>query len=416
MGIPVCYGRASARIRRLAGRVDARRALGRDISSDLESRLTMGFGSKVMALADPLDLVLDALSSPVTVRSSPPMVANPSRPVLVTGGSGYIAGFCIAELLRGGWRVRATVRNLAKADQVRASIAKLGADPSGIEWTAADLLSDDGWEKAAEGAEYVLHVASPLPSVDLKTDDDYLRPARDGALRVLKAARNAGVRRVVMTSSSAAIGYGRQARDAPFTEVDWSDETNRTDTTAYERAKTIAERTAWAWLAADGGGLELATVNPTYVLGPIFGADFSVSLEVVKKLLDGSSPLVPRFNFDVVDVRDIARLHLLAMTTPGAAGERFIGAGEALWMKDIALMLKQGLGDQGKKVPTLPAPDFVVRLLSLIDPVVRSRLFELGKVRPISSEKARRMLGWTTRPAAETLLDAARSLQANGIV
>ena len=344
------------------------------------------------------------------------MPPTSSRLVLVTGGSGYIAGFCIAELLREGWRVRTTLRNLGKTDQVRNSIAKLGVDPSGIEWAAADLLSDAGWGKAAEGAEYALHVASPLPAVDLKSDDDYVRPARDGTLRALKAARDAGVKRVVMTSSVAAIAYGRGTRDAPFTEADWTDETNLADTGPYERSKTLAERAAWAWLAAEGGGLELATVNPSFVLGPILGADFSASLDVVKKLLDGSAPLVPRLNFDLVDVRDIARLHVLAMTAAEAAGQRFIGAGEAYWMKDIAVMLKQGLGDKGKKVPTLPAPDFAVRILSWVDPVIRGRLFELGKVRRFSSDKAKRMLGWTTRPASETVLDAARSLQAIGVV
>ena len=159
-----------------------------------------------------------------------------------------------------------------------------------------------------------------------------------------------------MTSSISAIIYGRGAREKPFTEEDWTDETNRRDTSPYDRAKTIAERAAWAWLAAEGGGLELVAVNPGLVLGPVLGADFSASIEVVKKLLDGSIPALPRFGFNVVDVRDIARLHMLAMTTPQAAGKRFIGSGDFCWMADVAKMLKKGLGDKAKKVPSIPAP------------------------------------------------------------
>ena len=224
------------------------------------------------------------------------------------------------------------------------------------------------------------------------------------------------MKRVVMTSSISAIIFGRGVREQPFTEEDWTDETNRGDTSPYDRAKTIAERAAWAWLAAEGGGLELVTVNPGLVLGPVLGADYSASIEFVKKLLDGSIPALPRFGFNVVDVRDVARLHVLAMTTPEAAGQRFIGSGDFYWMSDVAKMLKQGLGDQAKKVPFIPVPDFVARMAALFDPIVRGRLYELGKRRPVSSEKAKRVLGWTPRPITETVLDAARSLQASGLV
>jgi dihydroflavonol-4-reductase len=250
---------------------------------------------------------------------------------------------------------------------------------------------------------------------DPKNDDELVRPARDGTLRVLMAARDAGVKRVVMTSSISAIIYGWGAREKPFTEEDWTDETNGRDTSPYDRAKTIAERAAWAWLAAESGGLELVAVNPGLVLGPVLGADFSASIEVVKKLLDGSIPALPRFGFNVVDVRDIARLHTLAMTTPGAAGERFIGSGDFYWMSDIARILREGLGDKAKKVPSIPIPDFVARMAGLFDPIVRGRLYELGKRRPVATQKARRMLGWTPRPVEETVLDAARSLLAGGL-
>jgi dihydroflavonol-4-reductase len=340
---------------------------------------------------------------------------NPRGLVLVTGGSGYIAGYCIARLLADGWRVRTTVRSLARAEVVRAAIGAIAPGAAGIEFAAADLNADAGWAEAVAAAHYVLHVASPVPKVDPKSDDELIRPARDGALRVLRAARDAGVKRVVMTSSISAIIYGRGAREAPFTEADWTDEANLEDTGPYDRSKTIAERAAWAWLKAEGGSLELTTVNPALVLGPVLGADFSPSLEAVKKLIDGSSPAVPRFGFSLVDVRDIAALQALAMTAPAAAGERFIGSGDFYWMKDMARILKEGLGDKARKVPTLSAPDFVVRAIAIFDPVVRARLFELGKRRVVSSEKARRALGWTTRPAAESILDAAKSLQALGL-
>ncbi len=336
--------------------------------------------------------------------------------VLVTGGSGYIAGFCLAQLLQDGWRVRTTVRSLAKAAQVRSSVAKISDRAPTIEFFEADLDSDQGWDCAVAGARYVMHVASPVPSTAPRSDDELVRPARDGALRVLKASRDAGVKRVVMTSSISAIVHGHGGRAAAFTELDWTDETNRADSGPYDRSKTIAERAAWAWRDAEGGALELVTINPSLVIGPVLGPNFSASLEVVKKLLDGSLPALPRFGFALVDVRDIARLHILGMTTPSAAGQRFIGAGDYLWMQEIASVLKQGLGEKGRKVPSLLIPDFLVRVFATFDPVMRSRLFDLGKQRRVSSEKARKMLGWTVRPASESILDAARSLQAEGLV
>jgi dihydroflavonol-4-reductase len=305
---------------------------------------------------------------------------------------------------------------VAKSKAVRASIGDIAPKASEIQFAEADLNSDAGWDKAAIGAQYVLHVASPVPVTDPKNDDELVRPARDGTLRVLKNARDAGIKRVVMTSSISAIICGGGVREKPFTEEDWADETNRRDTSPYDRAKTIAERAAWAWLAAEGGGLELVTINPGLVLGPVLGSDYSASIEAIRKLLDGSIPVLPRFGFNVVDVRDIAHLHVLAMTTPEAAGQRFIGSGNFYWMSDVAKMLKQGLGDKAKKVPSMPVPDFVARMAALFDPVVRGRLYDLGKKRPVSSEKAKRVLGWTPRPATETVLDTARSLQASGLV
>jgi dihydroflavonol-4-reductase len=339
-----------------------------------------------------------------------------SAPVLVTGGSGYIAGFCIAELIRRGFAVRTTVRSLAREAEVRAALAKLVGTTGDLTFFVADLNDDAGWDAAVAGCAYVLHVASPLPIDNPKDDDELVRPARDGALRVLRAARQAGVKRVVMTASVACIAYGHGSRSVPFTEADWTDETSLADTSAYERSKTIAERSARAWVATEGGALELVTVHPGAVLGPVLGRDFSASIEIVKKLMDGSVPGIPRFGFPLVDVRDIADLHMRAMLTAGIAGERFIGVSDFAWMADVARVLKAGLGPRGKKVPSMKIPDFVVRLLSVFDPAIRSRLFELGKYRPASAEKARQVLGWAPRPNEESIMDTAESLLAEGIL
>ena len=336
--------------------------------------------------------------------------------VLVTGGSGYIAGFCIAQLLGEGWRVRTTVRDPSREPGLRKSLAKLTDTGDQLEIIGADLNRDEGWPDAARGCAAVLHVASPLPSSNPKNDDVLVRPARDGALRVLRAARDEGVRRVVMTASTAAITYGHGGRDAPFTEADWSDETNRADSSAYERSKTIAERAAWDWVEREGRALELVTINPGAVLGPVLGTDFSASIDIVKKLVDGSLPGLPRFGWPLVDVRDIADLHLRAMVQDRAAGQRYIGAGPFFWMSDIAAVLRERVPQLARRVPRRNLPNWLVRLSARFDPVVRDRLFELGKHRPVSAEKAMGQLSWRPRSNADSIADTAESLLAQGLV
>jgi nucleoside-diphosphate-sugar epimerase len=332
--------------------------------------------------------------------------------VLVTGGSGYIAGFCIGQLIGEGWRVRTTVRSLAREAEVRATLSKLVDLGDKLDFVAADLNADAGWPEAVAGCDHVLHVASPLPSSNPRDDDELVRPARDGALRVLKAARDARVKRVVMTASTAAVAYGHGKRSGPFTEADWSNETDRKDTSAYERSKTIAERAVWAWMKAEGGALELVTIGPGAVLGPVLGADFSASIEIVRKLLEGSVPGLPNFGWPLVDVRDIADLHYRAMLSDKAAGERFIGAGDFWWMPQIAQVLRDKRPAISKKVPKGRLPDWLVRIAANFDPIIKERLFELGRSRPVSSEKARRVLGWTPRSNEEAILATADSLAA----
>ncbi len=336
--------------------------------------------------------------------------------VLVTGGSGYIASFCIAQLLRDGSRVSTTVRSRAREAGLRAAIGKVVTADDRLAVVVADLEADAGWREACSGCSGVLHVASPFPARSPRHDDELVRPARDGALRVLGAARDASVRRVVMTSSTAAVAYGHGGRSQPFTEADWSDPGDRSDSSAYERSKMIAERAAWDWHAREGGALELVTVCPGAVIGPVLGRDFSPSLDIVRKLMDGSLPGLPPFGWPLADVRDVADLHVRALRAPDAAGQRFIGAGGFCWMEDVARVLRDHVPEVAGRVPGRRLPGWLVRLSSAFDPAVRGRLFELGKERPVSAEKARRELGWVPRSNESAIIDAARSLLAEGVV
>jgi nucleoside-diphosphate-sugar epimerase len=266
------------------------------------------------------------------------------------------------------------------------------------------------------GCDYVLHVASPFPMHVPTNDDELVVPAREGALRVLRAARDAGTKRVVMTSSFAAIGYGHAPQTAPFDETSWTDP-DGADVRPYVKSKTIAERAAWDFVAREGRGLELSVVNPVGVFGPVLGPDYSTSILIVQRLMDGAMPGVPRLYFGVVDVRDVADLHLRAMTDPAAKGERFLAvAGDFLSMRDIARLLKTRLGVAARRVPTLQFPDWAVRLAALRDPAVKQILPELGKVKNATNAKARRLLGWTPRGSDEAVLATAESLLRLGLL
>ena len=331
--------------------------------------------------------------------------------LLVTGGSGYIAGYIIRMAIDAGWEVNTTIRNLAREAEVR---GWLGTDNSKLHFFAADLMSDTGWADAVAGCSHVAHVASPLPTNAPTSDDELIVPAREGALRALRFARDAGVKRVVMTSSVAAISYGHRGKTR-FTEADWTD-VNSPDAYAYVKSKTIAERAAREWIAREGGGLEYCAVNPSLVLGPLLAADFSTSLEAIKKLMDGSMPGLPRLGFGIVDVRDVAAMHLQLLTEAGVDGERFIASGPFMWMEDVAAILRSGLGADGRKVPTRRLPTWLMRILANFDPVIRQVKGELGNVRENDASHARERLGWVPRPAEESILDTARDLIRLGVV
>jgi len=337
--------------------------------------------------------------------------------VLVTGGSGFIGCHCILQLLAGGHQVRTTVRGLKREGDVRAMLKEGGADPGDrLSVVAANLESDAGWPEAVAGCEYVLHVASPFPPNVPKHEDELIVPAREGALRVLRASRDAGVKRVVLTSSFAAIGYGHKPQNRPFDETSWTDP-NGEGVLPYVKSKTLAERAAWDFIASDGRTLELSVVNPVGVFGPVLGPDYSTSILLVQRLMDGAMPGCPRLYIGVVDVRDVADLHIRAMTHPAAKGERFLAvAGDFVAMLDIAKILKSRMGASAKRVPTRQLPNWLVRIAALRDSAVKQILPELGKPKNATHEKAKRVLGWAPRSIEESIVATAESLLRLGLL
>jgi len=331
--------------------------------------------------------------------------------VLVTGGSGFIGSHCILQLLSAGHQVRTTVRSMKREGDVRAMLKQGGFEPdSRLSFVVADLENDAGWAEAVAGCEHVLHVASPLPPNVPKHEDELIVPARDGTLRVLRASRDAGVKRVVFTSSFAAIGYGRKERNAPYTETDWTDP-NSEGVMPYQKSKTLAERAAWDFIAKESGGLELSVVNPVGVFGPVLGPDYATSILLVQRLLDGAMPGVPQLYFGAVDVRDVADLHIRAMTHPAAKGERFLAvAGDFVSMLDVAKILKRRMGELAKKVPTRQLPNWLVRIAAMRDPAIKLIVPELGKRKNATNEKARRMLAWAPRSNEDSVIATAESL------
>jgi nucleoside-diphosphate-sugar epimerase len=311
----------------------------------------------------------------------------------------------------------ATLRNLAREPEVRALLKQAGVDAGErLSFLASDLERDAGWPEAVAGCEFVLHVASPFPATVPKDENELIVPAREGALRVLRAARSAGVRRVVLTSSFAAIGYGHKDRSAPFDETIWTD-VSGPDVMPYPKSKTLAERATWDFVTKDGAGLELAVVNPVGVCGPVLGPDTSTSIIVVQRLMDGAVPGCPQMSLGVVDVRDVADLHLRAMTDPRAKGERFLAtASDFMTFREVALTLKERLGPAARRVPTRVLPNWVLRVAAFWDPSIRQILPELGKAKNATSDKARGVLGWVPRSREDALAATAESLMRLGLL
>jgi nucleoside-diphosphate-sugar epimerase len=316
--------------------------------------------------------------------------------VLVTGGTGFLGSHCIVRIVADGYRVRTTLRSPAREAEVRAMVREGGADDGALEFTKAELGSDAGWAEAVSGCAYVVHAASPFPPASPAHEDELVVPAREGTLRVLRAARDAGVRRVVLTSSFAAIGYRPAPQGRPYDERDWSD-VSEPALRAYPRSKTLAERAAWDFMAAEGGGMEMAVVNPTAIFGPALGPDLSTSLLLIRRLLAGERVDTA---FGVIDVRDAAHLHLLAMTQPEAAGRRFIAiAGPFVTTETICAALREGLGAPAVHVPRPPfAPP------------------PAGAIKQVSNAAALSLAGWQPRSSAEAIVAAGRSIIRFGLL
>ncbi|MBE1525918.1 nucleoside-diphosphate-sugar epimerase [Sphingopyxis sp. OAS728] len=331
---------------------------------------------------------------------------------LVTGGSGYIAGFLIRQLIDNGWTVHTTVRSLKREPEVR---GWLNVDNDRLSFFAADLEHDAGWAEAIVECTHVAHVASPFPLGVPKHADELIVPAREGALRALRFARAAGVKRFVLTSSMAAIAYGHGKGRDLYNEADWTDLDNP-EVMPYPRSKTVAERAARDWMAAEGGDMEFASVNPAAVFGPLLSDDLSTSIELVKQLIEGKVPMCPDIGFGIIDVRDVAELHYRALTAPAIRDERYVCSGPFLKMIDVANILTENLGDKAKKVPTRKMPDWLLKLFALVRPELKQLVAELGNVRGGDSSHAMQTLGWTMRTPEEAILATAHSLIERGIV
>lgn len=337
-----------------------------------------------------------------------------ARTVLVTGGTGYIAGELIKQLLARGWTVHTTVRSKAKSEA--ALYERFGQPGDRLKVFEAELLSDSGWAEANAGCTHVAHVASPLSTRTPKDENEMIVPARDGTLRALRFAKAAGVTRFVQTSSIAAVAYGRKEKEYTVTEADWTN-LDDPDVTPYAKSKTIAERAAREWVAAEGGDLEFVSVNPVLVLGPVDSGDFSASVEPIRLLLKGSVPRAPDIGFGVVDTRDVADLHVRCLEQPGLAGERFIAAGRFMKMIDVADALRAGMSPlHTRKVPRKTMPAWMASLFMLINPSFRSIKNEIGKVRHSDASHAEKVLGWKTRPVEESIADCGSSLIEHGVV
>jgi nucleoside-diphosphate-sugar epimerase len=337
--------------------------------------------------------------------------------VLVTGGSGFVGSRTILQLLAAAHQVRTTIRSTKREGDVRAMLEQGGAEPDApLSFIVADLESDVNWTEAVAGCDYVLHVASPFPPGVPKDENELIVPAREGTLRVLRAARDAGVKRVVLTSSFAAVGYGQKVQKAPFDETIWTNP-DGDDVQPYMKSKTLAERAAWDFIDKEGGGLELSVINPVGIFGPVLGPQLSSSVAIVQRMMDGAMPGCPQLYFGVVDVRDVADLHIRAMTHPMAKGERFLAvAGDCVSMLDVAKILKLRMGLSAERVPTRQLPNWLVRLGALRNPALRQMVPQLGKIRTATNEKARRMLDWSPRSNKETITATAESLVRLGLL
>jgi len=330
--------------------------------------------------------------------------------VLLTGVNGFLGLHTTIQLLNHGYRVLGTLRNLNRAHEIEKLISKHVSNEVQLRIAEAHLTDENVWHDLMKGIDYVLHIASPFPSVLPKHEDELVKPAKNGTLNVLNAATENGIQRVVMTSSSGAIIYGKEKskRSGTYTENDWTDLTYKKDTTPYYRSKTIAEKAAWDFIHRDNRGLELSTICPGAMLGPVLSKDLSASINIVKKTMDGSSPSVPKIGYDIVDVRSVADLHIQVMEMKEAAGERFIGSAGYLTFKQVADILHEKYPD--RKIPKSKLPNFAVKIISNFEKTLKPLLLDLDVERKLDNSKAKKVMNWEPISSKEAVLSCAASL------
>ncbi|MEM9584476.1 MAG: aldehyde reductase [Pseudomonadota bacterium] len=340
-----------------------------------------------------------------------------SQTVFVTGATGYIAKHLVLQLLNAGFNVIGSTRSAERDAELRAAVSPHLEAADGLETrlrtVTLDLTRDEGWTEALSGADVLMHTASPFPLSQPKDENDLITPAVQGTLRALKAADASGIKRVILTSSTVAVASGPTPARGHYTEDDWSDLTHPM-TNAYAKSKTMAERAAWDFIAADAPHMQLTTINPGLVLGAPLDENFGTSIQLIERLMKGRDPMVPNFGFAAVDVKDVAAMHISALKAPEAAGERILAVAGSLWFKDIAETLAAAYPD--RKIPTRTAPSFLMRALGLFDPAVRSILPQLGQCPKISNEKAKTLLGMEFRSMDDAIRSSAAFLMSKKLL
>jgi len=331
--------------------------------------------------------------------------------VLVTGGTGFVAIHSILQLLQKGYRVRTTLRSITRKGEILNMLKNAGLSSfENLDFIETDLSQDTNWDNAVKGCDYVLHIASPIFLKVPKNEDEMIRPAVEGTIRVLKAARNAGVKRIVMTSNFGAVGYSHKDPTQLITEKSWTDPTEK-GLSAYNKSKVLAERAAWDFIKNEGGDLELSVINPTAILGPSFTNKLSSGFELLKNMLDGSMKFIPNIELAIVDVRDLADLHIRAMENPKANGERFLAlSGGTISLPEIADLIRKEMPEASQKISNKKVADWVIRFAALFNPKAKAIAPLLGINRKASNAKAKSVLEWQPRPHNEAILATVSSL------